>query len=426
MTGRYLDRARAPSRSPQTAPHGLGRPAGGAGCARAQPPGHRRRLPPGCLVAVTGVSGSGKSTLVNDILLQSLLGQVHRARTTPGQHGTIDGVEHIDKVVAIDQSPIGRTPRSNPATYTGLFDHVRKLFSQTSEAKVRGYLPGPVLLQRPGRALRGVCRRRHHQDRDALPARRLRARARSAAGPATTARPSRSPSRARTSPTSSTCRAKRRSPFFANQPHHRPAPADPGRRRPRLHPPRPARPHPVGGRGPAGEARPRSSPASTGHTLYVLDEPTTGLHFDDVRKLLEVLSPAGRPGQHRHRHRAQPRRHQDGRLDHRPRARRRRAGRGGGRRRHPRRGGRHAGSYTGEVCAPCWSGAAQNGAARAGSHRHPCEVDRPPQAPAATSGPKAPRPSGPPPRARGPSRKPNGQGSPNAALGTTAPGRRAG
>ncbi len=99
-------------------------------------------FPLGCLVAVTGVSGSGKSTLVNDILLQSMLAQVHRARTTPGQHKAIDGVKYVDKVVAIDQSPIGRTPRSNPATYTGLFDHVRKLFSQTNEAKVRGYQPG--------------------------------------------------------------------------------------------------------------------------------------------------------------------------------------------------------------------------------------------------------------------------------------------
>src|SRR5271165_6934673 len=99
-------------------------------------------FPLGCMVAVTGVSGSGKSTLVNDILLASLLAQVNRARTTPGVHRTIDGVKAIDKVVAIDQSPIGRTPRSNAATYTGLFDHVRKLFSQTSEAKVRGYLPG--------------------------------------------------------------------------------------------------------------------------------------------------------------------------------------------------------------------------------------------------------------------------------------------
>ncbi len=132
-------------------------------------------FPLGCLVAVTGVSGSGKSTLVNDILLSSLLAQVHRARTTPGLHRTIDGVKFIDKVVAIDQSPIGRTPRSNAATYTGLFDHVRKLFSQTSEAKVRGYLPGRFSFNVRGGRCEGVRRGRDDQDRDALPARRLRA-----------------------------------------------------------------------------------------------------------------------------------------------------------------------------------------------------------------------------------------------------------
>src|SRR5450631_2021152 len=100
------------------------------------------QFPLGQLVAVTGVSGSGKSTLVNDILLRSLAKQVHRAKSLPGLHRTISGVEHIDKVVDVDQAPIGRTPRSNPATYTGVFDHIRKLFSQTNEAKVRGYLPG--------------------------------------------------------------------------------------------------------------------------------------------------------------------------------------------------------------------------------------------------------------------------------------------
>ncbi len=99
-------------------------------------------FPLGQLVAVTGVSGSGKSTLVNDILLRSLAKQVHRAKALPGLHRTIRGVEHVDKVVDVDQAPIGRTPRSNPATYTGVFDHIRRLFSQTPEAKVRGYLPG--------------------------------------------------------------------------------------------------------------------------------------------------------------------------------------------------------------------------------------------------------------------------------------------
>ncbi|MGY1848814.1 MULTISPECIES: excinuclease ABC subunit UvrA [unclassified Blastococcus] len=99
-------------------------------------------FPLGMLVAVTGVSGSGKSSLVNDILYSVLANELNRARLVPGRHRTVTGLEHLDKVVHVDQSPIGRTPRSNPATYTGVWDHVRKLFAQTSEAKVRGYLPG--------------------------------------------------------------------------------------------------------------------------------------------------------------------------------------------------------------------------------------------------------------------------------------------
>ena len=99
-------------------------------------------FPLGCLVAVTGVSGSGKSSLVNDILYTTLANQLNRARMVPGRHRTITGLEHLDKVVHVDQSPIGRTPRSNPATYTGVWDHVRKLFASTTEAKMRGYLPG--------------------------------------------------------------------------------------------------------------------------------------------------------------------------------------------------------------------------------------------------------------------------------------------
>ena len=99
-------------------------------------------FPLGLFVAVTGVSGSGKSTLVNDILYTSLARTIYKARTIPGRHRTISGVDNIDKVIHVDQSAIGRTPRSNPATYTGVFDHVRKLFAQTPEAKMRGYLPG--------------------------------------------------------------------------------------------------------------------------------------------------------------------------------------------------------------------------------------------------------------------------------------------
>jgi excinuclease ABC subunit A len=101
------------------------------------------RFPLGVLTAVTGVSGSGKSTLVNEILYKGLVGRVYReSRVRAGDHDHIAGAEHIDKIIDIDQSPIGRTPRSNPATYTGLFDAIREVFSQTPEAKMRGYKPG--------------------------------------------------------------------------------------------------------------------------------------------------------------------------------------------------------------------------------------------------------------------------------------------
>ncbi|APX04024.1 excinuclease ABC subunit UvrA [Arthrobacter sp. QXT-31] len=99
-------------------------------------------FPLGLFTAVTGVSGSGKSTLVNEILYKVLANKLNGAKQVAGRHRTVQGLEHLDKVVHVDQSPIGRTPRSNPATYTGVFDHIRKLFAETTEAKVRGYLPG--------------------------------------------------------------------------------------------------------------------------------------------------------------------------------------------------------------------------------------------------------------------------------------------
>ena len=101
-------------------------------------------FPLGVFTAVTGVSGSGKSTLVNDILYTSLANKLNGAKQVPGRHRKIEGLEHLDKVIHVDQSPIGRTPRSNPATYTGVFDNIRKLFAETNEAKIRGYTPGRV------------------------------------------------------------------------------------------------------------------------------------------------------------------------------------------------------------------------------------------------------------------------------------------
>ena len=103
-------------------------------------------LPLGCFVAVTGVSGSGKSTLINEILHKALMQKVYRSKVPPGLHTALEGVDGIDKVINIDQTPIGRTPRSNTATYTGVFDHVRKLFARTEESRIRGYQPGLSLI----------------------------------------------------------------------------------------------------------------------------------------------------------------------------------------------------------------------------------------------------------------------------------------
>ncbi len=119
------------------------------------------QIPLGRFVCLTGVSGSGKTTLMEDILFRRLAHKLHGARTLWGEHEEITGLEHIDKVIDIDQSPIGRTPRSNPATYTGVFDRIRDLYTQTPEARAR-LQARPVQLQRQGRPLRGLQGRRHH------------------------------------------------------------------------------------------------------------------------------------------------------------------------------------------------------------------------------------------------------------------------
>ena len=123
---------------------------------------------------VTGVSGSGKSSLVNEILFKKLGAELMRMKVHPGKCDRIEGTEALDKVVNIDQSPIGRTPRSNPATYTGLFNDIRDLFASTQEARSRGYGPGRFSFNVPGRPVRGLLRRRRAEDRDALPAGHLR------------------------------------------------------------------------------------------------------------------------------------------------------------------------------------------------------------------------------------------------------------
>ncbi|HLX77830.1 MAG TPA: excinuclease ABC subunit UvrA, partial [Acidimicrobiales bacterium] len=245
-------------------------------------------FPLGCFVAVTGVSGSGKSTLVNDIVQRSLAQGIYRSRVVPGRHRTIEGVELIDKVIDIDQSPIGRTPRSNPATYTGVFDHIRRLFSQTQEAKLRGYQPGRFSFNVPGgrcEACSGdgtikiemhflpdvyvpceICKGARY-NRDTL---EVLWRGKSIADVLDMS-------------------CEEALEFFAAQPviaRHLSTLVDVGLGYIRLGQPAPTL---SGGEAQRVKLSSELSKRSTGRTFYILDEPTTGLHFDDVRKLLLVL-----------------------------------------------------------------------------------------------------------------------------------------
>ncbi|MBV6509514.1 MAG: UvrABC system protein A [Acidimicrobiales bacterium] len=246
-------------------------------------------IPLGCFVSVTGVSGSGKSTLVNDILYRSLMQAVYHSRMPPGLHKKIEGVEHLDKVINIDQAPIGRTPRSNPATYTGVFDHVRKLFAKTPEAKVRGYLPGRFSFNVKGgrcEACTGdgtikiemhflpdvyvpceVCKGKRY-NRDTLEVRFKDLNISEVLD----------------------LSCEEALDFFSNQPpiaRHLQTLVDVGLGYIRLGQPAPTL---SGGEAQRVKLASELAKRSTGHTMYILDEPTTGLHFEDIRKLLGVLS----------------------------------------------------------------------------------------------------------------------------------------
>ncbi len=246
-------------------------------------------IPLGCFVTVTGVSGSGKSTLINDILMRALMQRIYKSKTPPGRHKTVVGLDALDKVIDIDQSPIGRTPRSNPATYTGVFDHIRKLFASTQEAKVRGYQPGRFSFNVKGgrcEACAGdgtikiemhflpdvyvpceVCKGDRY-NRDTLD---IKFKDRNIAEVLDLP-------------------CEEALEFFANQPaiaRHMQTLVDVGLGYVRLGQPAPTL---SGGEAQRIKLASELSKRSTGHTIYILDEPTTGLHFEDIRKLLTVLS----------------------------------------------------------------------------------------------------------------------------------------
>jgi len=246
-------------------------------------------FPLGCMVAVTGVSGSGKSTLVNDILLRALMQRVYRSKEVPGRHRRIDGVDGVDKVISIDQSPIGRTPRSNPATYTGVFDHVRRLFASTTEAKVRGYQPGRFSFNVKGGRCEacsgdGTIKIEMHFLPDVYVPCEVCHGARYNRDTLDVAFKGRNIAEVLDLPCDEAV------DFFANQPviaRHMRTLVDVGLGYVRLGQSAPTL---SGGEAQRIKLASELAKRSTGRTVYVLDEPTTGLHFEDVRRLLTVLS----------------------------------------------------------------------------------------------------------------------------------------
>ena len=246
-------------------------------------------IPLGVFVCVTGVSGSGKSSLVNQILLPSLMQKIYGSKMPPGLHKKVEGTDHIDKVIAIDQSPIGRTPRSNPATYTGVFDHVRKLFAQTNEAKVRGYLPGRFSFNVKGGRCEacsgdGTIKIEMHFLPDVYVPCELCAGKRYNRDTLDILFKGKNIADVLAMPIEEALE------FFANQPtiaRHLQTLVDVGLGYVRLGQPAPTL---SGGEAQRVKLASELAKRSTGHTMYILDEPTTGLHFEDIRRLLTVLS----------------------------------------------------------------------------------------------------------------------------------------
>ena len=245
-------------------------------------------FPLGCFVAVTGVSGSGKSTLVNAILYTVLANELNGARQVPGRHRAVTGLEHLDKVVHVDQGPIGRTPRSNPATYTGVWDHVRRLFAETTEAKVRGYKPGRFSFNVKG----GRCDACSGDgtlkiEMNFLP---------DVYVPCEVCHSSRYNRetlevhfKGKTVADVLNMPIEEASEFFSAVPgisRHLKTLVEVGLGYVRLGQPATTL---SGGEAQRVKLASELQKRSTGRTVYVLDEPTTGLHFEDTRKLLGVL-----------------------------------------------------------------------------------------------------------------------------------------
>jgi excinuclease ABC subunit A len=246
-------------------------------------------FPLGCFIAVTGVSGSGKSTLVNDILYNALAKELHGARTVPGRHTRITGMQHLDKVVHVDQGPIGRTPRSNPATYTGVFDHIRRLFAATTEAKIRGYQPGRFSFNVKGGRCEacagdGTIKIEMQFLPDVYVPCEVCHGARYNTDTLQVHYKGRNIAEVLDMP------IEEAAVFFEPVPaihRHLKTLVDVGLGYVRLGQPAPTL---SGGEAQRVKLASELQRRSTGRTIYVLDEPTTGLHFEDIRKLLGVLS----------------------------------------------------------------------------------------------------------------------------------------